>query len=117
MLSQKMRNSFRLFALAALALPLVGLCPLAAQRSPAQNPVQTAPVLPPGMQNPTRPEVQPPLDADRDPIPSPDIVAPEKETAGNAPSGSGQLTKKSEGVYTMHEDVDEVLLNCTVVDE
>jgi VWFA-related protein len=70
------------------------------------------------MQNPTRPEVQPSLDADRDPIPSPDIVVPEKETAtGNAPGGAGQLTKKSEGVYTMHEDVDEVLLNCTVVDE
>ena len=115
-----MRNSFRLFALAALALPLTGVCPLAAQNAPAQNqPAQAAPAaLPPGVQNPTKPEVQPSLEADRDPVPSPDIVTSEKETtAENKPGGAGQLTKKSDGVYTMHEDVDEVLLNCTVVDE
>jgi Ca-activated chloride channel homolog len=119
MLSQKMRNSFRLFALAALALPFAGVSPLAAQSSPPQNSsAQTAPAaLSPGLQNPTKPEVQPSLEADRDPIPSPDIVAPEKVTAGNAAAGDHQLTKKSDGVYTMHEDVDEVLLNCTVVDE
>ncbi len=109
MLSQKLRNSLCLLALAALVLAVPRLCPLI-----AQSPVQAAP----GLQNPTRPEVQPPLDQDRDPIPSPDLVAPEKETAGTATSAGGnQITKKSEGVYTMHEDVDEVLLNCTVVDE
>jgi VWFA-related protein len=117
MLSQNMRNSFRLFALAALALPFAGVCPLAAQNAAAQS--QAAPdAIPPGLQNPTKPEVQPSLEADRDPIPSPDFVVPEKETAAkNAPGGANQLTKKSDGVYTMHQDVDEVLLNCTVVDE
>jgi VWFA-related protein len=109
MFSQKLCNSFRLLALAALGLPVPGICPLIAQNPPVQ--------VAPGMQNPTRPEVQPSLDQDRDPIPSPDIIVPEKETGGNSPAGSNQLTKKSEGVYTMHEDVDEVLLNCTVVDE
>ena len=29
----------------------------------------------------------------------------------------GALTKGQNGVYTLHEDVDEVLLNCTVIDE
>jgi VWFA-related protein len=116
MLSNRLRNSFRLLALAALALPVPGSCPLAAQNLPAQNPPAQAAQE---MQNPTRAEVQPSLDQDRDPIPSPDIVVPDKETAatGSAPGGPKQITKKSEGVYTMHEDVDEVLLNCTVVDE
>jgi Ca-activated chloride channel homolog len=109
--SQKLRNSFRLLALAALGLPVPGMCPLIAQNPPA--------LTGPGIQNPTKPEVQPPLDQDRDPIPSPDIVVPEKETAttGSAPGGKNQLTKKADGVYTMHQDVDEVLLSCTVVDE
>jgi VWFA-related protein len=113
MLSQKLRNSFRLLAVAALALPVPGMCPLVAQNSSPQM------ASTPAMQNPTRPEIQPPMDQDRDPIPSPDIVVPEKETATTGPSAGGknQLTKKSEGVYTLHQDVDEVLLNCTVVDE
>jgi Ca-activated chloride channel homolog len=108
MLSQNLRNSIRLLALAALGLAVPGLCPLT-----AQNPVEAVP----GLQNPTKPAVQPPLDQDRDPIPSPDLVVPPKEAVGNAPAGNNQLTKKADGVYTMHEDVDEVLLNCTVVDE
>ena len=91
---------------------------LPAQNPPAR-PAQTAPAALPGMDNPTRPEVQPPLDQDRDPIPSPDIVVPEKETAakGNAPAGAGQLKRESNGIYTMAVDVDEVLLPCAVVDE
>ena len=113
MLSLNLRNSFRLLAFAAFGLPVPGLCPLIAQNPPAQ----VVPALPAGMQNPTKPEVQPSLDQDRDPIPSPDIAAPEKETAGNTPGSNNQITKNSEGVYTMHEDVDEVLLNCTVVDD
>jgi Ca-activated chloride channel homolog len=109
MLSQKMRNSFCLLSLAALVLPMPGTYPLIAQDAPGQAAS--------GVQNPMKPEVQQPLDQDRDPIPSPDIVVPEKAATANGPTGAGQLTKKSDGVYTMHEDVDEVLLNCTVVDE
>lgn len=70
------------------------------------------------MQNPLQPEVQPPLDADRDPIPSPDIEVPPPPTAAsNAPAGPNEIRKGANGVYTLHEDVDEVLLNCAVVDQ
>lgn len=78
----------------------------------AQNP----PALPPGMQNPTKPEVQPPLDQDRDPIPSPDIEQPEKAES-KTPAEDNQITRQKNGIYTMHEDVDEVLLDCAVVDD
>jgi Ca-activated chloride channel homolog len=77
---------------------------------------------------PTQPEVQPPLDVDRDPIPSPDPIAPptppangtvSSETApGSAPNaaaGSADLQKQN-GVYVLHTNVDEVLLNCAVLD-
>jgi VWFA-related protein len=69
------------------------------------------------MQNPTQPEAQPSLDQDRDPIPSPDIVAPETSTSNDNPAGKNQLQREANGMYTMHEDVDEVLLTCAVVDE
>jgi VWFA-related protein len=69
--------------------------------------------------DPTRPEIQPDLSLDRDPIISPD---PEDNTAINpsAPVPAerpGALKRGQNGVYTLHEDVDEVLLNCTVIDE
>lgn len=86
----------------------------------AQAPASTSPQpgTPPETNNPTRPEIQPSLDTDRDPIPSPDIVVPPPPTtSSNAPVVNGQVQKKAEGVYTLHEDVDEVLLSCWVVDE
>jgi VWFA-related protein len=69
--------------------------------------------------DPTRPEAQPDLSLDHDPILSPD---PEDNMAINpaAPvptERAGALKKGQNGVYTLHEDVDEVLLNCTVIDE
>lgn len=69
--------------------------------------------------DPKQSEAQPSLSVDRDPITSPD-------TEGNAPSGP-EKTPSTHGtdavqqgrdkIYTLHTDVDEVLLNCTVVDE
>ena len=112
MLSQILRNSFRLLAPAALALVLPGVC---AAQAPAQSP-QPGPTVP-GADNPTKPEVQPSLDQDHDPIPSPDIVVPETSTSNNVPAGKGQLQRQSNGVYTMNVDVDEVLLPCAVVDD
>ena len=100
------------------------MCPLIAQNTPGQNPpaaapaaAQANPAVGPQMTNPTRPEAQPSLAEDRDPVPSPDIVVPEKENASNAPAAKGQLKNKGGNVYEMNVDVDEVLLNCTVVDE
>lgn len=72
------------------------------------------------LNNPTQPERQPDLAVDRDPIPSPDVLASAPETATNTTNTrgpAGQIQKGQNGVYTLHEDVDEVLLDCTVVDE
>jgi len=85
----------------------------AVPRPPAQSPA------PPQAFDPTRPEAQPDLSLDHDPILSPD---PEDNMAinPNAPAPTeqaGALKKGQNGVYTLHEDVDEVLLNCTVIDE
>lgn len=115
MLSRQLHNSFMLLALASCVLPVSGGLPLWAQ-NPPPRPAQTQPGLPQGADNPTRPEIQPSLDQDRDPLPSPDIVAPETANT-NAPGGKGQLQRQSNGVYTMNVDVDEVLLPCAVVDE
>ncbi|HTX75175.1 MAG TPA: VWA domain-containing protein [Terracidiphilus sp.] len=105
--------SAAMFVAATLVLPSSGL------RAQAPASPQEQQSLPPDMNNPTKPEVQPSLDTDRDPIPSPDIVvSPAPTTASaNVPAVAGQIQKKSEGVYTLHEDVDEVLLSCWVVDE
>ena len=69
--------------------------------------------------DPTRPEAQPNLSLDHDPILSPD---PDDNLAINpaapvANERAGALKKGQNGVYTLHQDVDEVLLNCTVIDE
>jgi Ca-activated chloride channel family protein len=69
--------------------------------------------------DPTRPEIQPSLDLDRDPILSPDAednagVNPSLPVAGDK---TGAVQKRQDGMFTMHEDVDEVLQYCTVVDE
>lgn len=88
----------------------------------AQELAQTSAAKPPvssGVTDPTRPATQPRLDVDRDPIPSPDQ---DEDTAGNTGSpaaarATGGIQKGQNGIYTLHEDVDEVLLNCAVVDE
>jgi VWFA-related protein len=85
------------------------------QTQPATGPATTAPT----MHDPTRPEQQQRLDVDRDPILSPDLeeTAPTGPTSTITPAHPGELQKQKEGVYTMHTDVDEVLLTCAVVDE
>jgi len=68
--------------------------------------------------DPTKPEVQPPLNVDRDPIPSPDREVPPQPPPVNAANqASPQFQKGQNGLYTLHTEVDEVLLNCTVIDE
>jgi Ca-activated chloride channel homolog len=84
-----------------------------------------------GTPDPTKPETQPPLDVDRDPIPSPDDNVPAPVTAanttkpsiakpgapGNAANGPAAIQKQQNGVYILHANVDEVLLNCAVLDQ
>jgi Ca-activated chloride channel homolog len=93
------------------------------QAQPASRPQANSVPAGPGVQvqqyDPTRPEAQPNLTLDHDPILSPD---PDDNLALNpaAPvpnESSGALKKGQNGVYTLHQDVDEVLLNCTVIDE
>jgi Ca-activated chloride channel homolog len=84
-------------------------------------------IQPPITTNPlTQPQAQPRLDVDRDPIPSPDPVAPPAPVANSnstsAPKSSTSTAansgdiQKQEGVYILHANVDEVILNCAVLD-
>lgn len=105
-----------IFAAAVVLLPSASL----RAQAPATASAQAQPGLIPGMNDPLHPETQPPLDTDRDPIPSPDIVVPPPPAASsnaNAPAKNNEVQKGANGVYTLHEDVDEVLLSCVVVDE
>jgi Ca-activated chloride channel family protein len=116
-------RSVSILPLLIAATPLFSQAPPASSRpvQPAQT--QSSPATQsqqaPELNNPLQPEKQPDLAVDRDPIPSPDVVVPSTATA-SAPSVSGpagEIRKGENGVYTLHEDVDEVLLDCTVIDE
>jgi len=105
--------------LSATAVAALLLCygsPLPGQTATAPL-RQSAPQVP--ADDPTRPEAQPRLDVDHDPIPSPDPVEtlPSTSSSPLGPARPGEIQKRQDGLYTMHEDVDEVLLNCAVVNE
>ncbi len=62
---------------------------------------------------PIQPEKQPPLNVDRDPVTSPDgETGPPRETQNPAVIGRGIM-----GRYTLQRNVDEVVLNATVLDD
>ncbi len=91
---------------------------LSAQTQPA--PASQTQQTPSGVQyDPTKPEAQPGLTVDSDPILSPDAQdnAPAGTTLPGASGQAGQIQKSKSGIYTLHEDVNEVVLNCTVVNE
>jgi VWFA-related protein len=105
-------------ALVALALlGCNGSLLLCQNQSASSGPAQ--PTMPSLMHDPTLPELQPRLDVDHDPIPSPDAEesAPSIVTSPLAPARPGEIQKRQDGVYVMHQDVDEVLLTCAVVDD
>lgn len=71
-----------------------------------------------GVHDPTTPEAQPRLDVDRDPVPSIDAEeAPAPKAASTTNTNPLEAQKGQNGMYVLHADVDEVLLNCTVIDE
>jgi Ca-activated chloride channel family protein len=128
--SLKNAPQLRVLAFLAAALIPVAGTPAFSQSTAA---TQTQPAMPGNLPDPTQPETQPRLDVDHDPIPSPDreVAPPPEETAtqpssatsapgakasGNSATDNG-LQKRQDGTYVLHADVDEVLLNCTVVDE
>ena len=64
------------------------------------------------------PEAQPPLNVDRDPVPAPEAPpAPASASVPQPQSPGTQLQKGSNGMYVYRTNVDEVLLDCTVIDE
>ena len=92
----------------ALALPLFGL-PLAFGQAAPQT--HAAPAVVPGA-DPTQRESLPPLDVERDPVLSPD---PQDNLPG-AVQGKEVTKEAGSNVYTLRQNVDEVLLRCAVVD-
>ena len=62
----------------------------------------------------TRREIQPDLNVDRDPVPSPDV---ESNAPLLPPKPGSTISKSKNNVYTLQENVNEVILNCTVVDD
>lgn len=112
------RSLLRFTPLVILALLGCGETYLFSQAQNGQSPqAQTA--MPAATYDPTRPEIQPSLDVDRDPILSPDAEdnAPVNPAAPVASDKGGAIQKRQDGIFTMHQDVDEVLQYCTVVDE
>jgi VWFA-related protein len=84
-----------------------------------EPPAQAQPTMAVAMQYPTHAEIQLRLDDDHDPVSSPDAegIASVSAALPLAPARPGEIQKRQDGVYTLHQDVDEVLLTCAVVDE
>jgi Ca-activated chloride channel family protein len=61
--------------------------------------------------------VQPPLDVDRDPVPSPDPDAPVAAPGPNQPAPALGPISRSNGRYTLRADAYEVRLNASVFDQ
>lgn len=82
------------------------------------SPSQAQTTVPGAVNDPRRPEVQPDLSEDRDPIlsPDPEDNVPINPAAPLTPGRAGALQKEHNGTYTMRTEVNEVLLNCTVID-
>ncbi|MGH9588413.1 MAG: VWA domain-containing protein [Acidobacteriaceae bacterium] len=69
--------------------------------------------------DPTKPETQPNLSVDHDPILSPDAAdnLPPHPVVSKGAAPGQQLGQGRNGIYTLQENVNEVLLNCAVVDD
>lgn len=79
---------------------------------PAPSPAQAESQEP----SPLLPETQPSLIVDRDPILSPDAADNLPVSPGHLNAKIDQEAHKDHGVYTLRRDVEEVVLNCTVLD-
>lgn len=83
-----------------------------------QTQSQAARAQPMVLQNPTQPEAQPSLKVDRDPVLSPDMEDDQPVSPSMPLSAvrASQIQRMQGGIFTMRQNVDEVVLNCTVVD-
>ena len=93
---------------------LLAVSALAAQAHGQAASTPPAPAQPPAHASPTASEAQPPLDVDRDPIVSPD--AADNLPVSPAHPNPNEAIHRDHGIYTLRRNVDEVVLNCTVVD-
>ena len=100
-------------SLYSLELPISEIPPV------AQPPVLAQLAISDSARDGTHPELQARLDIDDDPILSPDGDANlALNTVSTLPAlRPGEIEKRQDGLYTMHQDVDEVLLNCAVLDD
>lgn len=109
----RLQNLRRTLAVLSI-LPLgLGVVVTQGQTMPAST-AQATPGNSPANEDYTRREIQPNLGVDRDPVLSPDAADNGPVTPTTAVTAS-----KAQGsnVYTLHENVDEVLLPCTVIDQ
>lgn len=85
----------------------------------AQSPALQQPSSAPAQQSPSNPEQQPSLTVDRDPIVSPDAAdnQPVSPANPNTPKPGDSLEHGQHGGFTFRRDVDEVVLNATVLDD
>ena len=126
--------SNRSFFALIIALVLIFAAPVLRAQSEAAPPVATpksaaaralageAPVPSSGQSQPSaqKPESQPPLNVDRDPVQSPDAEDNEAVSPshpGPAVRGAQTLEKGPHGGFTLTKNVDEVVLNVTVLDD
>lgn len=120
-LQSKMRIYRSVNLVVLLAVFCVGSHAWGQAQRPAQTPPATAEAAAAGqtavMQNPTEPETQPSLKVDRDPVLSPDIEddQPVSPTMPLGAARASQIQRLRGGMFTMRQNVDEVVLNCTVV--
>jgi VWFA-related protein len=106
------------FFLVAAALPL------RAQSAPPSAPSQSRPQTQPQTQTQTQapkptpaPETQIPLNVDRDPVLSPDAKDNQGLSPGNVEQGQKpEAIVREKGTLTLRRDVEEVVLNCSVLD-
>jgi Ca-activated chloride channel homolog len=103
-------GNLRLISLVVLAIICCALSLAQVQSQPGQS--QSA-----ATSDPTQPEVQPTLSVDHDPVPSPDVDTPVAPASTAGANHSSQIQQGQNGIYTLEENVNEVLLNCTVVDD
>lgn len=78
--------------------------PASTQNPPANSPIN---------EDYTRREIQPNLNVDRDPVLSPDV----SDNGPVTPTTTVTAAKGQSNLYVLRENVDEVLLPCTVIDE
>ncbi len=103
-----------------LLLPVALIAPcgrgwlVLAQTQPAPA-SQMKPATPVSANDPTKPEVQPNPSEDRDPVLSLDSA--DNAPKNLQPSTTTEIQKGKSGIFTLQENVNEVLLNCSVLDE